>query len=105
MTNSRYDFHGFVQRMAKLHYHEILYEADKECAAVERTLSQVKGAPKRREQGGVVYCSQIKEFLFFIQNGKRPGSASPIDFQAYKPVVESLINKGEWKAETLTQFS
>lgn len=104
MIHSGYDFHGFLQRMAKLNHNEILHEANKECASVERTLSRVKGAPKHREQGGGTYCSQIKEFLFFMQNGKRPGSASPIDFQAYKLIVESLINRGEWKAEMLTQF-
>ncbi len=84
---------------------EILQEADKECASVERTLSRVKNAPRNRDQGGVAYCSQIKEFLFFMRSGTRPGSVSPANFQAYKPVVQSLISRGELTVETLTLFA
>jgi hypothetical protein len=105
MTNSPYDFQGFLQRMARLSYIEILREADKECALVECTLSRVKNAPRNRDQGGVAYCSQIKEFLFFMQNFTRPGSASLANFQAYKPVVQSLISRGELSDGTLTLFA
>lgn len=105
MINSPYDFHAFLQRMTKLSHIEILQEADKECALVERTLFSVKGAPKRRDQGGDAYCSQIKEFLFFMRSGKRPGSVSTTNFQVYKPVVQSLISKGELAVETLNLFS
>ena len=104
MTKSTYDFQRLLQKMAKLSYVEVLQEAEKECASVERTLSKVKGAPRNREQGAEVHCSQIKEFLFFMRTGTRPGSVSSMNFQTYKPIVQSLISRGEFAVETLALF-
>lgn len=104
MTNAAYDFQRFLLRMATLSIGEILHEAEKECAAVEGTLARVKGAVRRRQQGGTAYCSQIKELMFFLTNGRRPGSVSPADFQAYRVVVESLIARGELSVQTISLF-
>ncbi len=105
MTRTYYDSHAFLHRMTALSYDAILREAESECTSVERTLSGVKGAPKRREQGGGAYVTKIKKFLFFLRSGTHQGGASPDEFQAYKPVVESLVKRGEFRAEALTLFS
>ena len=105
MTTTQYDFHAFLKRMALLSYASILHEADSECGSVERTLYGVKGAPKRREDGGSAYVEKIKAFLFYMRHGTRPGSASEADLRAYKPVVQALVERGEFKPDALDTFT
>jgi hypothetical protein len=102
MTTAQYDFRAFLERMAPLSYASILREAELECGSVERTLYVVKGAPKRRDNGGSAYVEKIRAFLFFMRYGTRPGSASDADFRAYKLVVQALVERGEFKPDALS---
>lgn len=101
---SPYNFQDFLERMARLDYHDILREADAECGRVQKVSSRVRGAPRQRKMGSLQYLQRIKEFLFFMQHGIRPATASESDFQSYRPVVETLVEKGQIKPETLEVF-
>jgi hypothetical protein len=100
----RYDFHDFIQRMAKLDYIDILKTANAECGHVESQLSGVRGAPQRRKEGGVEHAAKIKRFLYYMRYGDRPGGISDGEFSSYRPAVEALIAKGQFKKEALDRL-
>ncbi len=99
-----YDFSAFIARMAELERDEILFRANEEIGHIERLSHRVKGALKRREMGSEKYASQIKEFLFYMRFGTRPGSANDIDFLCYRRVIEALVLKKQLPAERLADF-
>ena len=99
-----YDFEAFLARMATLgSYADIIIEANEACASAERA-SSGRGGPRQRELGSLRYAHRIKEFLYFLQHGSRPGSATEQDFSSYRPVVEALVVKGHFKPEILGLF-
>lgn len=104
MSADMYDFPEFLQRMVQLPLAAILHEAEAECARVDRTLYGVRGAPKRRDEGGVEHVARLKAFMFFLQSGIKPGSASASEFAMYRPVVEALVQRGELQKEALGRF-
>jgi len=100
-----YDFDEFLKRMVNLDYLDILLQADAECGCVEQSSYRVRGAPRRRKMGSGEYAKRIKDFLFFMRYGIRPGGASDSEFQSYRPVVETLVQKGQMKPEALQVFT
>jgi hypothetical protein len=84
-----YDFAAFLARMPTLKSREeMLSEADAVCANAER------GGPRQRALGGVDYTRRVKDFMYFLHYGARPGGASDQEFQAYRPVVQRLVALG-----------
>ena len=61
----------------------------RKCARAEG-VSFGRGGPRQRDLGGTEHVRRIKELLFFMRNGTRPGSATDHDFASYRLVVERL---------------
>jgi hypothetical protein len=93
-----YDFDDFIARMSRLDYPEILRQANSECGRAENAGS------RQREQGSIKYAERIKAFLFYMQHGTRPSSATDHEFARYRPVVEALVEKGQYTPEALQRF-
>ena len=104
MSSVPYNICQFLPRIAGLSLAAMQLAAEKECADVERTLYGVRGAPKRRDQGGVEYVTKLKELLFFLQSRTRPGGASAGEFAMYKPLAVALVEGGEFPPEVLKLF-
>ena len=101
----QYDFDDFLSSMAKLDYDDIIKESETECISVEQGLSGKKGAVQRRKDGGDKYAAKIKNFLYFLRSGEKPGSASDVEFQKYKIVVNALIDKKQFNSTILSLFN
>ena len=99
-----YDFSMFLARAAELDYSAILKFGEDEAARTDGASFAITGAPARREAGSVEYLSRIKAFLFFMRHQTRPGSADDLEFQSYRPVVEALVQKQQFKPEALILF-
>ena len=99
-----YDLDELLTRMVGKDYLDILREAEQEANAVERGLHGLRGAPKRREQGGGVYLNKIGQFLFFMRHGIKPLGVYEEDFQRYMPIIQSLVDRGQMKPEALDIF-
>jgi hypothetical protein len=89
-----YDFGAFLTSMSKLDLPEIIVRANDACRRAEGA-SFGKAGPRHRALGSNKYVHRIKEFLFFLQHGRRPGSATKDHFAIYRPVVEALVAKGQ----------
>ena len=101
---SKYDFATFLARVSELGWVEVLAEANAECGRVERESSGVRGAPKRRAEGSVAYTTKLKQLLFFLQSGTRPGGVEPSNFRLYEPLVRSLVAKRDLPDTALAHF-
>ena len=100
-----YDFHSFIQKIKDKDYFEIIKDAEEEVKFVESISYRKKGAVKAREMGSTNYDHKIKEFLFWMRHGVKPGSSSESDFQLYQIVAEKLVEKGQFKSSILEMFN
>jgi hypothetical protein len=95
------DFAAFLTRVAALDFLDIAKQVNAECARAE---GASYGHQPRKLGSTNRYAHRIKEFLFFLQNRSRPGSASDADFARYQPVVQALVRKGQLAPEFLQEF-
>ena len=101
---SQYDFSAFLLRIENLGLIEVLAEANAECGRTENASFGVRGAPKKRAEGSVAYVTQLKQFLFFLQTGTRPGGVNAPDFRLYEPVVRALVARSHLDQVFLKPF-
>jgi|SRR6185312_13698732 len=90
------DFSSFLERMGSLSYAEMLRQSLAECAKAEARSTQTTN--------GQSYAARIKNFVFFLQENKRPSNVTADDFYAYKPIVAALITRGEFRESALEVF-
>jgi len=98
-----YDFEAFLRGIENLTYDQMIREANEHCRRAEAA-STGRGGPQQRAIGSIEYQTKIKQFLFFLQSGARPGGASASDFASYRPAIEALVKKGHYKPEILNLF-
>ena len=104
MISGNFDAEEFFQEVVDYDYDRLGYTADRECAAAEALSFRRRGGPRAREQGSVEYARILKGFLFFLQNGVRPGGLSWAEFVLFRPVIARLVEKGQFKPEALQPF-
>lgn len=92
---SAYDFQAFLARVSHLDLAPVVAAANEECHRAEAASFSVRGAPRRRAEGSVEYTTKLRQLLFFLQHGAKPGGVDPHDFRAYEPLVRSLVAKGQ----------
>lgn len=92
---SPYDLHGFIARVATDDLVSVIAAANDECRRAEVASFGVRGAPRRRAEGSVEYTTKLKQLLFLLQHGAKPGGVHPDDLRAYEPLVRSLVTKGQ----------
>jgi hypothetical protein len=84
---------------------EIFQIAQREIAGAESGLSGVKGAVAKRASGAPEYVAILKGFMFVFMTGGRPSMGEfEEEFQKFKPIIESLVKKGQFKPEILSVF-
>ena len=90
-----FDFPAFLARVEGFGLLEVLAEANSEYVRAERASSGTRRAPRNRDAGSVNYGVRIKQFMFFLQSGSRPGGAEAADLRLYLPVVRRLVEKDQ----------
>jgi hypothetical protein len=100
-----YDFGEFLRSLKDMGYQEIIQEAERQVRDIEAGLSGVRGVPRQRRLVAGRYAHRLKEFLFFMRSGTRPGGADDVTFQMYRPICERLVERGECKPSVLELFA
>lgn len=101
--DNQFSISEFIKSCIGLPYIEILEKADQQVRWAESlTRGGRQGAPKARADGANHYAAELKSLLFYLRSGTPPGSGS---FQMYRPIVQSLVNYGEFKPEALNAFN
>jgi hypothetical protein len=104
MISETYDIQEFLVAMVGKDWHEIVPMAERECGTAESRSYSVRGAPKARKMGSTKYAAQLKNFLYFMRYGSRPGSASDWEFNLYKPICKALVEKKQFVPAVLDVF-
>lgn len=99
-----YDITKFIERIKDMDYIQILAEAKEEVYRAESATSGVKGSIKKREAGALGYASEIKGLIFFLSTGTKPFGINDTIFYSFKPIVQNLVNKKQFKSEALEVF-
>jgi len=85
----------------------MIQEAEREAIAVERALSPgrgIKGIDKQYKYKATKYRELLGGFLFFLRYGTKPAGISDWDFQAFRPAIKKLVEKGQLKSAILSLF-
>jgi hypothetical protein len=90
------DFHAFVRHLARHDYEPMLIEIITE---IERVRSL-----RLTSANGASYLMQLKQLLFFLANGARPGGVLLDDWHAYKHLTEALVDRGRFSPDALEIF-
>ena len=102
MLASRWEFKAFLARMENLDHHYIIAEAMSECWFAQNASSGRSGH-KNREKGCLEYAAKVRAFLSFMQSHDR--ASIPIsELQLYRPIVASLVERGQLKREVLDRL-
>ena len=94
----------FIETVKSMDYPDIIRHANDECAKLEAAHRRIKGRRARGQSGLMSHVDFLKGFLFFIQGHGRPHGLSDHEFQKIRPVVQALVDKGQFKDEVLNWF-
>lgn len=99
-----YDVGQFINRVKEMGYLEILEVLQHEVYKAELGTSKVKGAVKKRKLGALEYAANLKALIFFLNSGIRPSGVSDHVFYSFKPIIQNLVDKKQFKHEALNIF-
>lgn len=105
MVSISYNFFEFVNYAKDKNILEIISLAQNECYEAEKRIKGgTRGAPRAREEGCPQYVNLLKGLIFFLANGVKPGGVNAWDLIKFKPIVESLVQKGMMKGDFWLKF-
>jgi hypothetical protein len=105
MVSTRFDFDEFVKVVKDLNYHEILAKTQEEIYETKKcTAGGVRGAPAARKAGAGEYRNLLGGLVFLLSENRKPSSVQSWDLIKMRPVVESLVSRGERPPESLRVF-
>ena len=104
MDEKQYNFVDFIEQVKDMDYHDIMKYGDREVARMESMSNSNSGAENNMDMESTTYSEQIKKFLLFMNQGRKPEGVSAYDFRLYRIVVEYLVAKGQMKPEAIEIF-
>jgi len=93
-----YDVDRFIRRCISLDFPELLGFVAKK---------REENSNKRKdsfEHLRARFCDFVHEFSFFLQSGIKPFGMSDSDFQKTKPIIEKLVEKGQFNDSVLKNY-
>lgn len=102
---NRFSFDAFLARAVTMQWHEILRAAEQECVAAENASYVKKGAVAARAAGGPEYAQNLKELLFWLRYGSKPGTVSDENWAKFRIIASHLVEIGNFKPEVLSQWA
>lgn len=105
LAYKRFNLNSHIKKLADLDWLEMVTENGKECNAIEKISIPRKAENKTDiEYLQQKYLSNLKGLGFFLGQGIKPYGVDEDTFQSFKPLIESLVSKGQMKEEILTVF-
>jgi hypothetical protein len=103
MVSPKFDFDEFVRAVENLDYQDVLAKILKERSeVVGQTAGHARGAPTARSAGAGDYKNLLGGLHFLLTENRKPSSLYPWDLTRMRPVLESLVNRGQLKSEVLS---
>lgn len=100
----RFDKSAFVERIKGLNIHVMIEAARSEIFDTESRYHGVRGDPQARDEGSMRYVVFLKGIVYYLEHGQRPGALTGDEFHLLRPLVDSLVERGQLKASALDDF-
>ena len=105
MAEDSFSFQDFAVTLGTKSLVEMLVDINYEIRRVESRLSGMRGAPRRRREGGPAYLHKLKSALNFLFTFRLPSSLTPNDLNALRPALLACAARGELPATLLLSVS
>jgi len=100
-----YDYFETINRIEDMDWHEMMPIIQDEIRTAERNAFSGKpGCVRHREMGAPQYASKLKALAFFLGQGALPTGASGKEIAIYKRFAQKLVQKEQFKPESLALF-
>ena len=63
-----------------------------------------KGINKQHRELALYFKNDLTPLLFFLRTGIKPNDITQSRFESFKPLIEKLVEKGEFKLDILELF-
>ena len=97
----QYDFQRFLSSISDLGLPLMLKEASLEADSLENGIKWVDRQYKYKAEE---YLRLLKGFVFFLREGIKPGGVSEEEFRSFRPAIEKIVDKGQFKPTILDLF-
>lgn len=102
MSEYGFDFEAFLARMMDVeHPGLIIQAAERECNRAEGGNSRGRVAPAARAAGAYEYARQLKNLLYFLRFGQKPGGVGHEDWAQIRVLIRKMVDRGVYKPEAL----
>jgi hypothetical protein len=99
-----YSVSEFVQRVKDIDYPEVIRLTELEVENIERVSYRARGSVRRRQLGSTRYAENLKGLLWLLRSGTRPAGVDDGIFQSFRPIIESLVQRGQLRPTALKVF-
>ncbi|MBN1850635.1 MAG: hypothetical protein JW932_18845 [Deltaproteobacteria bacterium] len=89
MISPSQDIREFIRAIEDKDYLSMIYLADDEATAVERSLYHTDAYPDKKKTESEKYANQLKSFIAFLRYSIKPHTSDPeSDYQLFQSVLE-----------------
>jgi hypothetical protein len=99
-----FDRDRFLEIVKDMDYLDIIRYANSAAERLEGQHRRIKGVIAKRQSGIMSDVDYINSFLYFIQGHGRSQSLSDEEFNKFRPVVQALVDKEQFRPEVLNWF-
>lgn len=104
MISPSYSINELLEQIKDMDWPAMRDAVSKEGREAERRSEKGIGADEAVRRGSREYARILRGLAFFLQGGGKPAGVSDSEFQLFRPVCERLVEKGQFKPETLELF-
>ena len=91
-----FDFEEWLSKRVGDDFGELIESGAFAANRAIRSLKEVRSARARQDSVARNFTNRMGQFLSWLHNGARADGTSDADWEAYGPVRDSLIQKGQW---------
>jgi len=101
---TRFGRPAFIKRIKNHDFMQMLEAVEQKIIEVDSRYHPVRGDPPAHAEGSGQYAAFLKGVAFYLKSGKRPAGLTGAEFQLLRPLVASLVRRGQLRAGALAAF-
>ncbi|MGV3704527.1 MAG: hypothetical protein ACO1NU_04030 [Arcticibacter sp.] len=98
----KYDINDFILKYQDADFLTLIVEVTKEVQHLDARYMRLKR--NEYDEGLGYYRDHVGDFLFYLNSGMVPAGIKLTGLQKFLPIIENLVNKGQFKPEALNVF-
>ncbi|MGE6220429.1 hypothetical protein ACQKCH_11430 [Nubsella zeaxanthinifaciens] len=98
----KYDLNDFILKYQDADFLTLIVEVTKEVRQLDARYMRLKR--NQYDEGLGYYRDHVGDFLFYLNCGIVPAGIGLKGLQKFQPIIENLVNKGQFKPQALDIF-